>query len=240
MYRHPVVTYSLDELIAIARERVPFYQRAFSGLSEHPALTDLPVLDTARLWEAHARSPREIVSGPLEGAIVVNTGGSTGTPKFSYFSNEEADTAVALIARGLETTGLRNGDRVANLFVPGYLYASFLVTAEALREMPAKVLQLHIGYFVPVPDAIRMMRGFKVNVWAGFPTHLMTLVNYLEKEKIEDVRLDRIIFGGEPINADQRALLMNRFRLCSARLRPGRTPSGRRRGHHGNPRRGNG
>ena len=211
MYRLPVVTYSLDELVALARQRVPFYQQAFAGLPEHPTLTDLPVLDTAKLWEAHARSPREIIDGPLEGAIAVNTGGSTGAPKISYFSNEEADTAVALMARGFEATGLRDGDRVANLFVPGYLYASFLVAADALREMPAKVLQLHIGYFVPVPDAIRVMRGFNVNVWAGFPTHLMTLVNYLEKEKIEDLRLDRILFGGEPINADQRALLLSRF-----------------------------
>ena len=211
MNRLPIITYSLDELVALARRNAPFYQRFYADLPERPALTDLPVLDTTKFWEAHARSPREIVTGPLEGGIVLNSGGSTGAPKFSYFLDEEGDTSVALAARGLESTGLRDGDRVANLFATGYLYASFALVSEALKQTPAKVLQFPIGYFVPVPDAVRIIASFKINVWAGFPTHIMNLVNHLEKEKMDDVQVSRIIFGGEPFTPDQRSHLASRF-----------------------------
>ncbi len=207
----PIITYSLDELVALARQGSPFYQQAYADLPERPALADLPVLNAANYWEAHSRDPRAVVTGPLEGGLVLNSGGSTGAPKFSYFRDDEANTAVALTARALENTGLRDGDRVANLFATGYLYASFTVMTEAMKEMTAKVLQYPIGYFVPVPDAIRIIRGSKVNVWAGFPTHLMNLANFLEQEKIEDVRVSRIVFGGEPFTPDQRSLLESRF-----------------------------
>ncbi len=211
MSRLPIVTYSLDELVALARQNAPFYQQAYAAVPERPVLTDLPVLDPAKFWEAHARSPREIITGKLEGGIVLNSGGSTGAPKFSYFLDEEADTAVALSAQGLETTGLRDGDKVANLFAAGYLYASFVLVMEALKQTPAKVLQFPIGYFVPIPDAIRIIRGFKINVWAGFPTHLMNIVNHLEKEEMDDVLVSRILFGGEPFTPDQRSQLAARF-----------------------------
>ena len=211
MNRLSIRTYPLDELVALARRNAPFYQEAYAHLPERPTLTDLPVLDTTKFWEAHTRSPREIITGPLEGGIVLNSGGSTGAPKFSYFRDDEVDTSVALTAHGLEGTGLRDGDRVGNLFANGYLYASFGLVTEALKETSAKVLQFPIGYFVPIPDAVRIIRGFRINVWAGFPTHLMNLLNYLEKEKIEDVQVSRIIFGGEPFTPEQRSQLSSRF-----------------------------
>ena len=211
MNRLPIITYSLDELVALARRNAPFYQQFYAHLPEHPSLTDLPVLDTTKFWEAHARNPREILTGPLEGGVVLNSGGSTGAPKFSYFLDEEGDTSVALTARGLENAGLRDGDRVANLFAAGYLYASFFLIWEALKQTSAKVMQFPIGYFVPVPDAARLIAGFKVNVWAGFPTHIMNLVSHLEKEKMDDVQVSRILFGGEPFTPDQRRHLASRF-----------------------------
>ena len=211
MYRLPVTTYSLDELVALARRGAPFYQQFYSGLPEHPTLTDLPVLDTAKFWEAHKRSPLEIVTGPLEPGIVLNSGGSTGAPKYSYFRDEEVETAVALTARALEHAGLQERDRVANLFAAGYLYGSFILATEAMRETPANVLQVPIGYFVPVPDAIRIIRHFQANVWAGFPTHIMNIVDQMDKENIQDVPLTRIVFGGEPFTPDQRSLLESRF-----------------------------
>ena len=204
-------TYSLEELVALARERVPFYRHAYVGLPEKPTLAALPVVDQKSYWEAHARDPRELLSEPAPHGLVLNSGGSTGEPKFAYFSDEEWDSAVALAARTLEGVGLADGDRVANFFASGFLYASFVLVLEALKALPARLLQLPIGYFAPLPDATRLARGFRVNVIAGLPTHLMGLVDYMEKQGVTDLRLKVIVFAGEPFTADQRRYLQGRF-----------------------------
>ena len=206
-----LTTYSLEELLDFAREHVPFYREAYAGLPEGPTLAQLPVIDQKSYWEAHARNPRELLSEPLRHGVVLNSGGSTGAPKFAYFNDEEWDSAVALEARALEGTGLTDGDRVANFFASGFLYSSFILVMEALKAMRPMVLQLPIGYFAPPPDAVRLVRAFNVNVFAGLPTHLMGLVDHMEKQQVDDVRLTHLLFAGEPITADQRRYLDSRF-----------------------------
>ena len=206
-----LTTYPLEELLAFAREHVPFYRSAYAGLPETLAFAHVPVLDQKSYWEAHGRDPRELLSEPLHHGVVLNSGGSTGEPKFAYFNDDEWDSAVALGARAIAATGLQDGDRVANFFAAGFLYASFVLVMEALKAIPARVLQLPIGYFAPLPDATRLARAFNVNVFAGLPTHLMGLVDHLEKQKVADVRLSHILFAGEPFTADQRRYLEGRF-----------------------------
>lgn len=207
----PLTTYSAEELVAFARANVPFYQQAYAGLPERATLAQLPVIEQKSYWEAHARDARELLSEPLTHGIVLNSGGSTGAPKFAYYNNEEWDSCVALEARAMEGTGLVDGDRVANFFASGYLYFSFILALESLKATRANVLQLPIGYFAPLPDAARLLRAFRVNVIAGLPTHLLSLIDYLEKNGFDDVRLERILFAGEPITADQRRYLQGRY-----------------------------
>lgn len=206
-----LITYAPEELLAYAREHVPYYRKAYAGLPEKLTLAQVPVIDQDRYWEAHHRNPLELLSGPLHNGLVLNSGGSTGEPKFSYFGYEEWDSAVALEARALEGTDLSDGDRVANFFASGFLYSSFVLLTEALKATRARVLQLPIGYFAPLPDAARLMRAFNVNVIAGLPTHLMGLVDLLEKQGIGDLRLTHILFAGEPITTEQRRYLQGLF-----------------------------
>ncbi len=206
-----LTTYAPEELLALARESVPFYRKAYQGLPDKLTLAEVPVVEQKSYWDAHARNPRELLSEPAPHGLVLNSGGSTGEPKFAYFSDEEWDSAVVLAARALEGTGLVDGDRVANFFASGFLYASFTLVLEALKAIPARLLQVPIGYFAPLPDATRLVRAFGVNVFAGLPTQLMGLVDHMEKQGVEDVRLSRILFAGEPITADQRRYLQGRF-----------------------------
>lgn len=207
----PLTTYPLAELIAFARANVPFYRQAYADLPADATLAQLPVIDQKRYWEAHTRDPREVLSEPLSHGIVLNSGGSTGEPKFAYYNNEEWDSSVALQARALEGTGLADGDRVANFFASGYLYFSFVLLLESLKATRANVLQVPIGYFTPLPDAARLLRTFGVDVIAGVPSHFMGLAEYLEKNGFDDVRLRRALYAGEPFTASQRAYFQQRF-----------------------------
>ena len=201
----PLTVYPFNELVALARAQTPFYQNLYADLPARPALTDLPVIDQASFWEAHHRDAREVLSEPLTSGFVLNSGGSTGAPKYSYANDEERDSAVALEARALAATGLKDGQRVANLFGSGHLYSSFSLVQESLSAIPAKVLQLPIGgYHTPIPDCVRLLRRFQVNVLVGVPTHLMNLLNYMEKEGVTDVPITHFLFAGEPFTHVQR------------------------------------
>ena len=204
-------TYPLEELIAVARAKAPFYREAYAALTEKASLADLPVVDAKKFWEAHQRGLHEILTAPLSEGFVLNSGGSTGAPKWSYFNYEEADSAVALLTQALDRTILQDGDRVANLFAAGSLYASFLFATEAFKAMRARVLQLPIGTFAPLPDAARIIVGFAASVWAGFPSHLLGLTALIEKEGLPVASPRLILFAGEILTPEQRRYLQSRF-----------------------------
>ena len=204
-------TYPPEELIAHARANAPYYQRLYEGLPEQPTLTDLPVIDQEEYWAAHLHDRQEVLTGPLHDGIVLNSGGTTGAPKYSYFNDQEWDSSIALSARAFEGAGLRDGDRVANLFATGNLYASFLVATESMKWTRPRVMQLPLGFSPVLGPAATIIHAFKANVLAGFPTHLLRLIDFIDQEKLEGVKVERIVYGGELFTPDQQKFLQGRF-----------------------------
>jgi phenylacetate-CoA ligase len=205
-----VKVYSLSSIVALARAGSPFYRRLYAHLPDDPALTDLPVLDQAAFWSAHQRDRREVLAAPLTDAMVLNSGGSTGAPKFSYLTEEECKWNVEIAVRSFDA-GLKDGDRVANLFVAGALHASYLYASDLLRAARADILHLPIGALTPLPDSARLIREFDVNVLTGIPTPLIKLVEYLEQEGLGDVRIRSIIYAGEGFSEAQCAYVSKLF-----------------------------
>ena len=154
-------SYSLDELISLARASSPYYQQAYAGLPDRPTLEQLPVVDPAEYWKAHATDRRNILTSSLEEGGVFASGGSTGAPKFTYVTSGEWDSGAVMTARSLDA-GLRPGDRVGNCFAAGNLYASFLHTTRALQACHTRTVQFPIGYFGAPADAARFVRIFDI------------------------------------------------------------------------------
>ena len=73
---------------------------------------------------------------------------TTGDPKFSVFSVTEFRRWVEVFLRTYDAAGLRPSDRVANLFVSGSLYASFIFVNRLVEEMGWRSLGL-----IPSPIA---------------------------------------------------------------------------------------
>lgn len=212
-----LTTYPLDEIIREARTSCPFYRRLYAGLGENPALHDLPVAEPDNFWQAHHRDRQEVLTRqPAEG-IVLNSGGTTGTPKFSYFSDEEWDSAVALSALACEGTGLEEGDTVANFFASGNLYSSLLFATQSFKAMRTKVLQFPLGHAPIFGDASAIIRRFQINTFAGFPTRLLHLLAQLDAEDAPPIQLRRILYAGELFSDDQRTFLQQRFPGVSLR-----------------------
>ena len=206
----PVKVYSLNSIVSLARAGSPFYRRLYAHLPEDPDLSDLPVIDQAAFWSAHQRDRQEVLTAPLTGGIVLNSGGSTGAPKFSYLYEDEWSSNVEISVKSFNA-GLRDGDRVANLFVAGGLYASYLFATDSVRTSKADVLHLPIGYFNALPDTARLIRELEVNVLAGVPTQILNLVEHLKEEGLAGVRMRSILYAGEGFSEPQCTYLRNLF-----------------------------
>lgn len=210
MPSNPPATYSVDELIARARQHAPYYQRLYAGLPPSARLSDLPVIDPEAYWLAHGEDRREVLTETQTDGFVLNSSGTSGPPKFSYCTVGEWEAGVALSARSFQEAGLRDGDRVATLFATGNMYASQLFATASFEQIQARIVQFPIGYWVPFADAAKVVENFKINVLAGFPTHLLRVIDAIDVGK-SGVHLDHILYAGEIFTPGQQQTLRERF-----------------------------
>ena len=205
------LSFPFKELVVQARAKCPFYRELYAGLTGHPTewrLTDLPVTDTTSYWEAHTSDRANVLTAPLREGIVIGSGGTTGAPKFIYYDDGDWDRGLVIATRGLESIGLKTGDRVANLFAAGEMYGSFLGAASSLKLMrSARVLQLPISHLAPDANVVRLLRSFGSDTLAGFPTRLLRLLSHMQAENVRDVPIRRLIFAGESFYPAQRVTL---------------------------------
>ncbi|MFJ7262160.1 phenylacetate--CoA ligase family protein [Streptomyces globosus] len=208
----------LSDLIRFARLNSPFYQELYASLpAGADRLSDLPVVDQRRFWEANAFPGSRVLTGPLSEATVFKTGGTTGAPKLSVYTRDEWRTFVTSFGQGLVDAGLRPGHRVADLFYAGELYASFLFILDSLSHAPVDNVRLPVGGGAPLESTVPTLRDLSAQVVAGTPTTLCRLAEHLAAagDRLESVEL--LLFGGEALFDDQRRLLAAAFPRAEAR-----------------------
>ncbi|GAA3635878.1 hypothetical protein GCM10022267_23090 [Lentzea roselyniae] len=201
---------SVLDLICYARTHSPFYRELYDGI-EGTELTDLPVVDQAAFWAANTIRDNQVLTRAHTDGLIFKTGGTTKAPRVSFYTNGEWDAMCRTYAETLPAAGLRHGDRVANLFAAGELYSSFIFALNSLQRSPIDLVQLPVTGSAPVEFTLTTMQDFDANVVAGFPTTLCRLAAHVVAETgaLPLVRL--ILFSGEALYDDQRALLAEAF-----------------------------
>jgi phenylacetate-CoA ligase len=201
---------SVLDLICYARAHSPFYQELYDGI-EGFELTDLPVVDQAAFWAANTVRNNRVLTRAHTDGLIFKTGGTTKAPRVSFYTTAEWDTMCRTYAETLPAAGLRHGDRIANLFAAGELYSSFIFALNALQHSPIDLVQLPITGSAPVEFTLTTMQDFDATVVAGFPTTLCRLASHVLDTvgTLPSVRL--ILFSGEALYDDQRALLTSAF-----------------------------
>ena len=115
--------YTVDEIIAYARKNSKYYADLYKNLPENVALEDLPLIDQDHFWKNCDKNGGIVATRVQTDGQIFKSGGTTGDPKYSLYTAEEWETMCqcsgAVLARG----GLKNGDKIANLFYAGALYA---------------------------------------------------------------------------------------------------------------------
>ncbi|MFC4492945.1 phenylacetate--CoA ligase family protein [Streptomyces ovatisporus] len=203
---------SLAELVRFVRRNSPFYAALYSGLPDRVnELTELPVIPQTEFWQANTPRGNTLLTGPLDEAVVFKSGGTTGAPKFSFYTRVEWHEFTTAFGAGLVEAGLRPGQRVADLFYTGDLYASFSFILDALHRAPVANVRLPIGGAAPLASTVETLEQFDVEVIAGAPTTLCSLAEYLRADSRRLPHVTTLFFGGESIFNDQQRLLATAF-----------------------------
>src|SRR5690554_5497907 len=182
----------------------PYYQdlwrNAFSRVDT--PLTALPVTDLDTYWAANTPTDNRVLTAPHMDGPVFKSGGTTGNPKFSFYSNDDWRHMCETFGAAMRRGGLRAGERVANLFYGGQLYASFLFIGRAIEQAGCGI-QYPLSGSAPAADVIKTLQQFRVDTLAGVPTSMLALLPELARAQAGSIRLRRFLYGGEAMFLDQ-------------------------------------
>ncbi|MBI3298259.1 MAG: AMP-binding protein [Elusimicrobia bacterium] len=193
----PGAAAGLRSLLGQAAAESPFYRRRLPRAPR--GLAGVPLLDKEDLYKHSPPRSRALLTraGDGEGRVLFASGGSTGRPKFSLYTQREFDATCAWLGRGLRRGGLEPGDVVANLFAAGSLWSSFLAVAGALGS--SDVLHLPIAGTSDPSAALEAVRRFKANVIIGLPS---TILELARQESARGLRVSKVFYGGEHVTAE--------------------------------------
>ncbi len=201
------------ELALLARKDSPYYKNLYANVQSIEKLTDLPIVEQDSFWQANTIRDNKICIGKFNDGIVFKSGGTTGNPKFSIYSRDEWNLFCKTFGEGIFKAGLLRGDKVANLFYVGELYASFIFIMKCIEEAPTGALQFPISGSTKPEDIVKTVDEFEINVLAGLPTTIMNVAEYYAENRSNygQLKVEKILFGGESMYPDQRHRLQEIF-----------------------------
>lgn len=207
-------TFSLKEIVKTAQEKSPFFKKLYASInfdkftSDDELLKSLPLTNHTDFWSQHSYEKNPLITEPFPHGMLFKSGGSTGKPKFSYFSQSEWDSFTEHFGWGISQGILKENDRVANLFYAGDLYASFLFIHDSLDSVPFKFIQFPLGGGIPPETMEKHIEELNINVLCGVPTSITHLFQYLDQKKSPALKkIEKILYGGESMYEDQKIWL---------------------------------
>ena len=189
----------INVLVQYARSKSPFYKNRLprKTLKSLTEFIDIPILKQQDLRENLPPRKQGLITQPLSDAYVFTSGGTTGDPKFTFYSNDDLKTQAHLCAKGLYLPGIRSGSRAANMMNAGNLWASFTFVNKALELCGSLVLP--IAAQTGMEASVNFIRLFDVNAAIGIPSFFISLADYCEEHNISDMNIEILATGGEQI-----------------------------------------
>lgn len=162
----------------------------------HFVVDETQIVDYGEAYQRNDSSllKNDFESRPHPHGHIFSSGGTTGEPKYVHFSSEEFSYVSDMLAMNLSKQGVVAGDIVANLFVAGNLWSSFLAMDRALEKLGA--ISLPIGGQAPVDNVINYLLKFRPKVIMGIPS-LLVLVAEKMKQRGLHLKVDKLFYAGE-------------------------------------------
>jgi phenylacetate-CoA ligase len=168
-------------------QSTPFYQN-------HPA-----ILTSSETFKQYSidKSLELLQHGKLEHGMVFSSGGTTGSPKYSVFTDDEFKTVGKMLAHGFQAQGLKPGMKCMNLFAAGNLWSSFLAVHSALNL--CKAVNFPMGANAPMDFIFDTIERFKPDAIFGIPSTLLDLALAAEAKNLK-LTIPYVFYAGEKLN----------------------------------------
>ncbi|WP_408980334.1 phenylacetate--CoA ligase family protein [Pseudomonas sp. B21-048] len=201
-------SHSLEQLVSFVRQHSNYYSEHLKYLpTTGITLRDLPLTHVADYWTgSNDLSHWPVLTGNVDDALVFKTGGSTSQGKLAVYAYEEWQTLVSTFGNSL-TSQLNNGDRIANLFFSGDLYASFLFVHDSLAHVGRSVCEFPFTGDIELDVLADAITRYRINVLAGVPAQLLRFAAYLTQHRRVLCGVETLLYGGESLFAPQLAIL---------------------------------
>lgn len=165
----------------------PFYQKNPNELTSSETFKHFSIDKSMEL----------IQNATLDHGMVFSSGGTTGAPKYSVFTEDEFKTVGEMLAHGFKAQGLKPGMKCMNLFAAGNLWSSFLAVHSALNL--CQVVNFPMGANAPVDFIFDTIERFKPQAIFGIPSTLLDLALTAEQRGLK-INIPYIFYAGEKLN----------------------------------------
>lgn len=172
------------------------------------SLTELELTDRSLYQKASPQHTRDYMKFPLDSGSFYASGGTTGQPKFTYYSKEEFTEVAGMLAQSYRLNGVQARMVTANLFVAGNLWSSFLAVHEALGLL--KTEQLPIGGTSDPDLILDTIHMFKAQAIFGLPSLLRMLADRAVSRSLR-ISIPLVFYAGEHLSQTQRNTIEQAF-----------------------------
>ncbi len=193
----------LSELVDHARNRSRFYGRHFKGVPRIVSLADfrkVPFLEKHHVLDNTPPDSADLLTSKVQRGIFFASGGSTGQPKYVFYDQHEYDHTCRMLAFAMEAGGLGEKDIIANLFVAGNLWSSWLSVEKAISY--TKAISVPVGSGLPLENIAGYLHDFRVTAIVGLPSFLVKLAEFVKAGGRYKFPLRYIFYGGEYVGAE--------------------------------------
>ena len=163
----------------------------------------LPLVSREDIYNHSITGDKEILTG-YDRCYIFSTGGTTGKHKYIAYSFQEFEKITYYLSQIYFLAGISKDDVVANLFMSGNLWTSFIAVNKALESLGCIILP--ISGNTPMELIIEYLKVLKPNVILGIPTQIIEIAKYIEKNDL-DIKIEKIFYGGEILYDNQRDYL---------------------------------
>lgn len=185
------------EIVKFAREKSEFYKKHYSSTGpvlDLNSFRKLPFLEKHHVLENTPPESEALLTSRARRGIYFASGGSTGQPKYVFYDQHEYEHTCRMLAYAYEAAGLGENDTIANLFVAGNLWSSWLSVEKAIAY--TKAISVPTGSNLPVESIVKYMKDFSVTSIIGLPSFLIKMAEYLDSSG-EKLPINKIFYGGE-------------------------------------------
>ncbi|NOY23295.1 MAG: phenylacetate--CoA ligase family protein [Acidobacteria bacterium] len=181
-----------------ARKHSDFYREKYKNTGDVRTYEDwlkIPYLTRTELFNNSFPKSRAMLTMPLERMIVTSTGGSSGIARYGILTYDEWNAFGAVQAEAMKLVGVTERDVVANLFVAGSLWPSFIAVHTVLEKVGA--VHLPISANTDMDRILDFILEFKPTVLMSLPTVFVFLADKILQRNLDVSFVKIISYAGE-------------------------------------------